>query len=253
MFEAGPEAAGFTGYIWTLARAGRVITRVTGVVYASPSSVWRLLRAHGWSRQRPVDGAARHPVQSVDVLRRDADPEPGERSVRRAGTSIDDPGRGQVAPHTCPHARIGPRTACDGCPVRATDHGSTGYGGHESRGYRRRWRCPPRSAPRVGAPAPAPDESAAGRSSTRRRLRCARQTRPRRRSVARCPPRFCSSSRADALEFRAGTGHFEPCIDRCAPAATIGRWSTPGGRGITVDALRVTLLSAAMSWCHTHG
>src|SRR5687768_15904451 len=45
--EAGPEASGFTGQIWTLARVGRVITQVSGVVYASPSSVWRLLKAHG--------------------------------------------------------------------------------------------------------------------------------------------------------------------------------------------------------------
>ncbi|WP_331772938.1 helix-turn-helix domain-containing protein (plasmid) [Embleya sp. NBC_00888] len=34
VLEAGSEAAGFTGQVWTLARVGRVITQVTGVVYA---------------------------------------------------------------------------------------------------------------------------------------------------------------------------------------------------------------------------
>ncbi|WP_235619132.1 helix-turn-helix domain-containing protein [Embleya scabrispora] len=69
MLEAGPEAAGFTGQVWTLARVGRVITRVTGVVYASPSSVWRLLRAHGWSRQRSARRAVERDEEAVTTWR----------------------------------------------------------------------------------------------------------------------------------------------------------------------------------------
>lgn len=67
--EAGPEAAGFTGQIRTLARVGRVITQVTGVVYASPSGVWRLLRAHGWSRQRPARRALERDEEAVTAWR----------------------------------------------------------------------------------------------------------------------------------------------------------------------------------------
>ncbi|MFI6586463.1 winged helix-turn-helix domain-containing protein [Embleya sp. NPDC050493] len=69
VLEAGPEASGFTGQIWTLARVGRVITQVTGVVYASPSSVWRLLRAHGWSRQRPARRAWERDEEAVTTWR----------------------------------------------------------------------------------------------------------------------------------------------------------------------------------------
>jgi transposase len=69
VLEAGPEASGFTGQIWTLARVGRVISQVTGVVYASPSSVWRLLKAHGWSRQRPARRALERDEEAVTTWR----------------------------------------------------------------------------------------------------------------------------------------------------------------------------------------
>ncbi|MGW9211317.1 winged helix-turn-helix domain-containing protein [Embleya sp. NPDC055664] len=69
VLEAGPEASGFTGQVWTLARVGRVITQVTGVVYASPSSVWRLLKAHGWSRQRPARRALERDDEAVTTWR----------------------------------------------------------------------------------------------------------------------------------------------------------------------------------------
>lgn len=69
VLEAGPEASGFTGQIWTLARVGRVVTQVTGVVYASPSSVWRLLKAEGWSRQRPARRALERDEEAVTTWR----------------------------------------------------------------------------------------------------------------------------------------------------------------------------------------
>ncbi len=69
VLEAGPEASGFTGKVWTLARVGRVITQVTGVVYVAPSSVWRLLRAHGWSLQRPARRALERNEEAVTTWR----------------------------------------------------------------------------------------------------------------------------------------------------------------------------------------
>lgn len=49
---AGPRAFGFGTELWTLARVSKAIEGVLGVRYVE-SQVWNLLRAHGWSWQRP--------------------------------------------------------------------------------------------------------------------------------------------------------------------------------------------------------
>ena len=49
----GPLANGFPTDLWTLARVGEVIERLTGVSY-HPGHVWRILTRLGWSRQRPA-------------------------------------------------------------------------------------------------------------------------------------------------------------------------------------------------------
>lgn len=53
VLERGPVAAGFDSDLWTLARVAEVIEQVTGVAH-HPGYVWRLLRAMGWSLQRPA-------------------------------------------------------------------------------------------------------------------------------------------------------------------------------------------------------
>jgi len=53
----GAEAYGFTGEVWTTRRVAVVIERVFGVRY-HPAHVCRLLRAVGWSPQRPVRRAS---------------------------------------------------------------------------------------------------------------------------------------------------------------------------------------------------
>jgi len=50
--RAGPRAQGFATEVWTLPRVASVIERLTGVVH-HPGHVWRVLRALGWSLQRP--------------------------------------------------------------------------------------------------------------------------------------------------------------------------------------------------------
>lgn len=52
----GPRASGFLTELWTLPRVATVIERVTGVRY-HPGHVWRLLRAWGWTPQRPATRA----------------------------------------------------------------------------------------------------------------------------------------------------------------------------------------------------
>jgi transposase len=51
--RAGPEAHGFATALWTLPRVAVVIKRLTGVAH-HPGHVWRVLRALGWSLQRPA-------------------------------------------------------------------------------------------------------------------------------------------------------------------------------------------------------
>ena len=52
----GGRAHGFATDLWTLPRIATVIERLTGVTY-HPGHVWRLLRALGWSLQRPATQA----------------------------------------------------------------------------------------------------------------------------------------------------------------------------------------------------
>jgi transposase len=53
----GPQAFGFDGQLWTLARIRAVIAQLTGVTY-DPAHVWALLRANDWTPQKPARRAA---------------------------------------------------------------------------------------------------------------------------------------------------------------------------------------------------
>ena len=48
----GPQSFGFPGARWTLWRVAEAVERITGVRY-HPSSVWRILRALGWTLRLP--------------------------------------------------------------------------------------------------------------------------------------------------------------------------------------------------------
>lgn len=50
--QQGARAWGYPTDLWTLARIAAVIARLFGVGY-HPSHVWRILRAMGWSAQKP--------------------------------------------------------------------------------------------------------------------------------------------------------------------------------------------------------
>jgi transposase len=63
--EAGPRANGFATDMWTLARVGDVIEKVTGVRH-SRTQVWTILRQRlGWSRQRPARRAVERDEEAV--------------------------------------------------------------------------------------------------------------------------------------------------------------------------------------------
>ena len=94
--DKGPAAHGWEDQRWTLARIGRVITETTGVVYAAPDGVWRLLKRIGWSWQTPTSRAIERDEQVISAWRTEVwprvkDPRPG-------------PGHGSASP-TSPEPR----------------------------------------------------------------------------------------------------------------------------------------------------
>ena len=60
----GPLAAGFSTDLWTLARVAEVIEREFGVKY-HPGHVWYVLRAMGWSCQKPERRARERDERAV--------------------------------------------------------------------------------------------------------------------------------------------------------------------------------------------
>jgi transposase len=64
LLERGAEAYGFRGDLWTQKRVAEVIRREFGVVY-TPTHAGRLVRACGWSSQKPDRRAAQRDEASI--------------------------------------------------------------------------------------------------------------------------------------------------------------------------------------------
>jgi transposase len=60
----GARSQGFASDLWTLDRVGAVIESVTGVTYHR-GHVWKVLRALGWSRQRPARQATERDDEAI--------------------------------------------------------------------------------------------------------------------------------------------------------------------------------------------
>jgi transposase len=60
----GAQAHGYDSDLWTLQRIAVVIERLTGVRH-HPSHVWRILRAMGWSVQRPARRASERDEEAI--------------------------------------------------------------------------------------------------------------------------------------------------------------------------------------------
>lgn len=60
----GPAAWGFATHLWTLERVTQVIWKTCHVRY-HPRHVWRVLRALGWSRQRPARRAQERNEEAI--------------------------------------------------------------------------------------------------------------------------------------------------------------------------------------------
>jgi transposase len=90
---AGARASGFGTDLWTLARVAKVIEQRTGVVH-HPGHVWRLLRALGWSVQRPARRAVERDDQAVERWVKQDWPRinKGQPDARRSSSSGTSPG-----------------------------------------------------------------------------------------------------------------------------------------------------------------
>lgn len=65
LLEQGAEAHGFLGEVWTTKRVAAVIKRALGVRY-HPASMSRLLRAIGWSVQKPIKRASQRNEAAIE-------------------------------------------------------------------------------------------------------------------------------------------------------------------------------------------
>jgi transposase len=70
MLLQGPGKHGYGTELWTLARVAEVIAVTFGVEY-HPSAVWHILRAMGWSCQKPQRWARERDEQAVQRWRQE--------------------------------------------------------------------------------------------------------------------------------------------------------------------------------------
>lgn len=71
LLERGAESFGFRGELWTCSRVAQVIQREFGVQY-HPAHVSRILKALGWTPQKPIRRAKHARKQKSNVGRKNA-------------------------------------------------------------------------------------------------------------------------------------------------------------------------------------
>src|SRR4051794_27782715 len=110
LLARGAEAFGFRGEVWTAKRVTTVIRREFGVRY-HPHHVGKLLRAAGWSVQKPITRASPRDEAAIEAWRTERWPvlkrgltrraEPSSGSTSRASTCS--PVRSAPTPHVARH------------------------------------------------------------------------------------------------------------------------------------------------------
>jgi transposase len=86
LLERGPEAYGFRGALWTEGRIAQVIRQSFGVSY-HPAHVGRILKACGWTLQKPVRRATQRDEQAIRTWREEWWPQVKKRPNRRSAPS----------------------------------------------------------------------------------------------------------------------------------------------------------------------
>ena len=84
LLAQGAEAFGFRGDVWTAKRVATVIRREFGVRY-HPNHVGKLLRAAGWSVQKPIERASQRNEAAIEAWRTERWPALKRGLTRRAG------------------------------------------------------------------------------------------------------------------------------------------------------------------------
>lgn len=74
LLKQGPEAFGFRGDVWTRERVATVIRREFGVSY-HPVHIGRILKALGWTRQKPVRRAHQRDEEAIQRWQEERWPE----------------------------------------------------------------------------------------------------------------------------------------------------------------------------------
>lgn len=86
LLKRGAEAYGFVGDVWTQARIATVIKREFGVRY-HPDHIGRLLRAIGWSVQKPIERASERNDAVIERWRSEKWPAIKKKQSARAARS----------------------------------------------------------------------------------------------------------------------------------------------------------------------
>jgi transposase len=74
LLEAGPEAHGFRGEVWTCPRVVEPVRQEFGVSY-HPAHMSRILKRLGWPPQKPVRRATQRNEAAIDAWREEVWPE----------------------------------------------------------------------------------------------------------------------------------------------------------------------------------
>src|SRR5215211_4209066 len=115
LLARGAEAFGFRGDVWTAKRVAAVIRREFGVRY-HPNHIGKLLRAVGWSVQKPVQRASQRNEAEIEAWRTERWP-----ALKKGLTRRGEPSSGSMSPASicCPqpsgpmlHAARRPSSAC---------------------------------------------------------------------------------------------------------------------------------------------
>jgi len=103
LLAQGAEAFGFRGDVWTAGRVATIIRREFGVRY-HPNHVGKLLRAAGWSVQKPIERASQRDEAAIEAWRTERWP-----ALKRGLTRRDGRSSGSTSPaSTSSRARSGP-------------------------------------------------------------------------------------------------------------------------------------------------
>jgi transposase len=86
LLARGAEAFGFRGEVWTARRVATVLRREFGVTY-HPNHVGKLLRAAGWSAQKPIRRATQRDEAAIAAWYADRWPALKKRPSRKGGRS----------------------------------------------------------------------------------------------------------------------------------------------------------------------